>query len=197
MVTKTSPDSKLSPRIQRLKSRFIPKSYRSTIKWHPELGEREDVNSAYRPGINLCLERPRLYTEAYKASASDPTIIRRAKALANVLENMTVWIQPDELIVGNYASTPNSLTWHPEYAWRWLTKAIKEGYKDLLDDEGKAEVEAIGNTGEANRFRVRKDNISPQTLCRTGPIMEQVFIHIRPNPVLRITINSLRSALKG
>ncbi|MBI2910393.1 MAG: hypothetical protein HYX92_22335 [Chloroflexi bacterium] len=127
----------LSPRIARLKSTLIPKSFRSTISWHPELGEREDITSAYRPGIKLCLESARLYTESCKATEGQPTIIRRAKALANVLQNMTVWIQPDELIVGNYASTPTSLTWHPEYSWRWLVKAVTDGYRNLLDDEGR------------------------------------------------------------
>jgi len=46
----------LSPRIARLKSTLIPKSFRSTISWHPELGEREDITSAYRRHQN-CVSR--------------------------------------------------------------------------------------------------------------------------------------------
>ena len=142
-TTQVKPGSKLAPRIAKLRDRLIPKSYRSTISWHPELGEREDITTAYRPGIKICLERAKYYTETYKASESEPMVIRRAKALANYLENMTIWIEPDELIVGNYASTPTSLTWHPELSWRWLVKSVNDAHRNLLDDEGRQQLEDI------------------------------------------------------
>lgn len=158
-------DVRLSTRIERLRSKLIPKSYRSTISWHPELGEREDITSAYRLGIRLCLESAKLYTESYKSTEGEPTIIRRAKALANVLEYMTVWIEPDELIVGNYASTPTSLTWHPEYSWRWLVKAVNDGYRNLLDDEGRRQLEGIAAYWRGKAVQgVERDYLPPDVL---------------------------------
>ena len=52
----------------------------------------------------VCVERARLVTEAYKMYESAPIVLRRAHALAHVLENMTIFIQPGEIIVGNQAS---------------------------------------------------------------------------------------------
>ena len=49
----TAQKLELTPRVQRLKEKMVPKSYRSTIKWHPEMGEFEDANRAYREGINF------------------------------------------------------------------------------------------------------------------------------------------------
>ncbi|HHV62066.1 MAG TPA: glycyl radical protein [Firmicutes bacterium] len=68
----------------------------------------------------VCSERARLVTEAYRENEADPMIIRRAKALAKVLREMTIFILPDELIVGNQASKPRSAPVFPEYAWEWI-----------------------------------------------------------------------------
>ena len=52
----------------------------------------------------LCLERIRYLTEIYKANTTDPEIIKRAKAIAHVLKNTTIFIRSDELLVGNETS---------------------------------------------------------------------------------------------
>ncbi|MHA1197632.1 MAG: pyruvate formate lyase family protein [Promethearchaeota archaeon] len=39
----------------------------------------------------LCIERMRYYTEAYKMYQDDLEIIKRAKALAHTLKNMTIF----------------------------------------------------------------------------------------------------------
>lgn len=67
---------------------------------------------ASKPGI--CLERARLVTESYKNSEGNPNIIRRAKALSHILLNMTVFIRPEELIVGNHASQQRFAPLYPE-----------------------------------------------------------------------------------
>ncbi|MGC8685789.1 MAG: glycyl radical protein [bacterium] len=52
----------------------------------------------------LCLERARYFTEVFKQTASEHPSIRSALALKNTLENMTIYIMKDELIVGNRSS---------------------------------------------------------------------------------------------
>ncbi|MHA1678179.1 MAG: pyruvate formate lyase family protein, partial [Promethearchaeota archaeon] len=52
----------------------------------------------------LCIERMRYYTKAYKMYQDDPEILKRAKALAHTLKNMTIFIRDDELLVGNETS---------------------------------------------------------------------------------------------
>ena len=52
----------------------------------------------------LCIERIKFFTEIYKKNKNESEILRRAKALAHTLENMTIFIRDDELLVGNETS---------------------------------------------------------------------------------------------
>lgn len=52
----------------------------------------------------LCHERIKLFTEIYEKFPEDPEIIKRSKALAHTLKNMTIFIREDELLVGNETS---------------------------------------------------------------------------------------------
>ena len=54
----------------------------------------------------LCTEKIRLLTESYMQTEGEPVIVRRAKALAHYLDNKKIYIDEDELIVGNVASKP-------------------------------------------------------------------------------------------
>jgi len=48
----------------------------------------------------VCSERARYYTASMRQTEGEPQVVRQAKALAHVLANLTVHIEPDELIVG-------------------------------------------------------------------------------------------------
>ncbi|HDZ17335.1 hypothetical protein LCGC14_0902020 [marine sediment metagenome] len=52
----------------------------------------------------LCIERMRYFTEIYEKYPDDPEIIKRAKAVAHTLKNMTIFIRDNELLVGNETS---------------------------------------------------------------------------------------------
>jgi formate C-acetyltransferase len=52
----------------------------------------------------LCIERMKFFTKIYKEYPKDPEIIKRAKAIAFTLRNMTIFIREDELLVGNETS---------------------------------------------------------------------------------------------
>ena len=52
----------------------------------------------------ICVERMKYFTESYKENPNDPEIIKRAKAVAHTLKNMTIFIRDDELLVGNETS---------------------------------------------------------------------------------------------
>lgn len=65
-----------------------------------------------QPGI--CIERAKLITQSYKQTEGEPYIIRRAKGLAHILRNMTIFIDEEELIVGNHAGHPRWAPLYPE-----------------------------------------------------------------------------------
>ncbi len=88
------------------------------------LEELTDEMRATRPGFEwkLDLERARLLTESYKQTENEPMTVRRAKALAHILDNMTIYIRSDEMIVGNYARDKDSVPFYPEFAWKWIVR---------------------------------------------------------------------------
>jgi formate C-acetyltransferase len=74
----------------------------------------------------VCVERARLVTEAYRRYEADPPVLRRAKAFAHTLGQMSIYILDGELIVGNQASTPRAAPIFPECSTDWIEKEIDE-----------------------------------------------------------------------
>jgi pyruvate formate-lyase/glycerol dehydratase family glycyl radical enzyme len=75
---------------------------------------------------SLCAERGLLITEAYQKYQADPPVLRRARALAHILANMSIYIAPAEIIVGNQASAPRAAPLFPEYLVDFLADEIDE-----------------------------------------------------------------------
>ncbi len=74
---------------------------------------------------SICHERAVLVTETYRKWGLRLSPIRlRAKALANVLDNMSIFIDKDELIVGNQASRVRAAPVFPEYSWDWIVEEL-------------------------------------------------------------------------
>ncbi|MCK4687067.1 MAG: pyruvate formate lyase family protein, partial [Candidatus Lokiarchaeota archaeon] len=61
-------------------------------------------NNLLSSKYELCIERMKFFTEIYKKYPNDPEIIKRAKAIAHTLRNMTIFIRENELLVGNETS---------------------------------------------------------------------------------------------
>ena len=70
-------------------------------------------------------ERAVLFTEYLKGHEDEPTKIRLAKAFAHVLDNITIRIEPEEMIVGNMGPTPRSCQIFPEYSWSWINDELE------------------------------------------------------------------------
>jgi len=96
----------------------------------------------------ICPERAEFITDCYKRTEGEPIIIRRAKAFAEILDKMTVYVEPDSLIVGNQAGSNFAAPVFPEYSFDWvidelddfehrsgdhfnITEASKERLRDL------------------------------------------------------------------
>ncbi|MFC1990201.1 pyruvate formate lyase family protein, partial [Chloroflexota bacterium] len=101
----------------------------------PLAGEKDLSRSAYHEGVMLDIERPRLFTESYKATEGEPMVLRRAKALAHLLDKKNLYILPHELVLGNITAQPNYLITYPELWWRWLDRAIDTDYRGLLGSD--------------------------------------------------------------
>lgn len=76
----------------------------------------EKLNTAMRNVVpSICIERAKLYTESYKATEGMPGNLQRAYALRHLLENMTIFIDEDELVIGNHGSRPRAALMFPEF----------------------------------------------------------------------------------
>ncbi|MGB2798771.1 MAG: pyruvate formate lyase family protein, partial [Dehalococcoidia bacterium] len=63
----------------------------------------------YEPGLNIDIESPELFTQAWQAAEGDPMLLRRAKALAYMMENRTVFITDHAQLVATEGNLPNTL----------------------------------------------------------------------------------------
>lgn len=70
----------------------------------------------YAPGVKLDLEYPTLYTEAFKKYAQDPVMLRRAKANAYALDNISIFITDNAQLVGYSGSAPHTILWRVDGA---------------------------------------------------------------------------------
>jgi len=86
----------------------------------------------------LCIEKSRLMTESFRKTDGPPMILRRAKALAHMLDNITIFIEDDQLIAGNAASKPMGLEFD-FYAGLWSQEEIdglkQAGYDITAEEE--------------------------------------------------------------
>ncbi|MBK5093735.1 MAG: hypothetical protein JJE48_09505, partial [Actinobacteria bacterium] len=96
--------------------------------------------------IHLCPERAYLVTDFYKnhADPSEPITVRKARALAYVLQNKSVEIFPGELVVGNAGSSRKSCIMQPELATSfmsqellWINRRKTNPFKSKLRDRVK------------------------------------------------------------
>ena len=74
----------------------------------------------------VCIERAMLTTQAYREHVQDQVVLLRAHVLDTVLRNMTIYIDPEDLIVGNQASVDRAAPIFPEYAMDWVVSELDE-----------------------------------------------------------------------
>jgi formate C-acetyltransferase len=74
----------------------------------------------------ICPQRAELITASYRQTEGESIVIRRAQALAAILHNMTVYIEPDSLIAGNQAGATFAAPVFPEYSFDWVIEELDQ-----------------------------------------------------------------------
>ena len=110
--------------------------------------------------LPICIEKLRIALRTMAATEGEPMILRRAKVFANVLREISIFIEEDTLIVGNGACKPMGLEIDPEY-FLWSQDEIDalkmEGFLISPEDErelqelnaGRKSKTLIGSMGDA------------------------------------------------
>ena len=95
------------------------------------------LRKVYRDSVpSLDAERTKIITDYYKSSLAEIPVIRRARALNEILTNMTVRVEPDELIVGNVGKYARGCCLWAEYGGiKWLKEELLSGEYDKRDSK--------------------------------------------------------------
>lgn len=78
-------------------------------------------------------ERAVLVTESYKETEGLSPILRRAKAIEKIFNNLPITIRNDELIVGAITKNPRSTEICPEFSYEWVAKEFDTMSKRIAD----------------------------------------------------------------
>lgn len=115
-------------------------------------------------------ERMRLVTEAYKMTEGEEIQIRRAKAFHYIVENMTLRLTPDELIVGNNGIHIKGGVLFPENNVNWIVRdldtfEVRPNDPFLCPEETKKEIRELAEYWYPySKWNLFKSMISDETL---------------------------------
>lgn len=89
----------------------------------------------------LCIEYFKLANESLDQTGGEPTLMRRAKLHAHVLDNITIFIEPEDLLCGSGASKPFGLEMQYEYGV-WTPDEVESLKSEIycIDPEDEAEL---------------------------------------------------------
>ena len=96
----------------------------------------------------ICPERAEIVTSSYRDHSSEPINILRAKTLERILKDMSIYILPNELIVGNHSSRLKAAPVFPEFDVKFLENELNDfgnrsGDPFNIDEESKRRIKKI------------------------------------------------------
>ncbi len=102
----------------------------------------------YHRKATLCAERAEIYTEVFQKTEGEAMVLRKAKAFNETLARMSIYIEPDSLIVGNQVCRNFAAPIFPEYSIDWIVEEMDEfekrsGDSFFVDEETKERIRAI------------------------------------------------------
>ncbi|HDQ03398.1 MAG TPA: hypothetical protein ENN23_02340 [Deltaproteobacteria bacterium] len=147
---------------EKLRKTIVSKAVRNIKRGY---ADDDSKRGMYREEIRLDLQRSRLMTESYKQTDGEPMVIRRAKALANILDNMDIFIREHERIVGYQTSDTNGI-YHPiDQNWKSVQRLVgSEAGKSLLDEKGRKELDELCAYWKGKSMSDRHQEILPDEL---------------------------------
>lgn len=117
---------------------------------------QEFLNGEFR----IDSERALLVTEAYKKFDNEPIILKRAKVLNYLLENLTIHTYPGELIAGNHGAPNKYAAVYPELSYDWVISEMehapfenREFDNMKIDEQTKEDLRSIADYWEGKSLK--------------------------------------------
>lgn len=106
----------------------------------------------------VCTERAVFTTQAYRQYGNRQTVLKRAYVLKSVLENMSIYIEPQTLLAGNQASSNRAAPIFPEYAMDWVIDELdsfdqRDGDRFCITEENKQVLRELAPFWENNTLK--------------------------------------------
>lgn len=165
----------------------------------------------YHRVATICPERAEIITESFKKTEGEPIVIRRAKAFYDIMNQMSIYIEPNMIIVGNQASCNFAAPIFPEYSIDWIIEELDEfskrsGDSFEISEETKDRLRNIAPywQGKTHKDEVLR-NLSPtnllaekQGVLHRGGISMSGDGHIIPNYdfVLKVGFKGMKDIAK-
>ncbi len=110
-------------------------------------------------------------TRAYRETEGQPWVMRRARAVEKMCDEMPIFIKPGELIVGDANGSPDEIRWYPEASAWWMPEGVTTGgFSDMVTDEERKEI--IEDICEYWKGRCVRDRIYDHMPVFLKPIVE-------------------------
>lgn len=118
---------------------------------------------------NICSERALIYTKSFRNSEGESYILRKAKAFANTLDEMTIYLEQDSIIFGNQASNNFGAPIFPEYSIDWVIDELdefelREGDRFTISDQVKKDLISIHSYWKGATHQDEVARTSPEIL---------------------------------
>ncbi|WP_025728696.1 glycyl radical protein [Atopobacter phocae] len=115
----------------------------------------------------ICAERALLVTETYQKHQEQPNVMKRALALKNILENMSIYIEDDTLIVGNQAASNKDAPIFPEYTLEFVINELdkfekRDGDVFYISEQTKSDLRSIESFWKKNNLRAKAGALLPE-----------------------------------
>ena len=147
---------------EKLRKKVVSRAIRNIKRGN---ADDDSKRGMFRPEIRLDLQRSRLMTQSYKETDGQPMVLRRARALENILGKMGIFIRDYERIVGYQTADPNGI-YHPiEQNWKSPQRlANSVAGKTLLDDAGRKELDELCAYWKGRSISDRHQAVIPEDL---------------------------------
>lgn len=114
----------------------------------------------------ICAERALLATEAYQEHKNQPSVMKRALMLKNILEKMSIYIEDETLIVGNQAASNKDAPIFPEYTMEFVLNELdlfekRDGDVFYITEKTKEDLRSIASYWENNNLRAKGGALLP------------------------------------
>lgn len=123
----------------------------------------------------ICVDRCVLFTEAYQKYEKYPVVEKRARALADVLRGMHIYIDDDELIVGNQARVPRAAPLFPEYDYEFVLNEMDDfehrtSDRFVINEEDKVVLRQILPWWKDKTLKARATAMQPEAVLKDTKI---------------------------